>query len=81
MRASHCLIAAELALTCRPSFLSYFLPPRRLFDEVAGSGLVEHPAQKAEMGKLLMHGAREFARSAEQQQWHQHLVWMQSPVM
>jgi hypothetical protein len=51
---------AELALTCPISRFSLFL--RRLFDEVAGSGLAEHPAQKAEMGKLLMHGAREFAK-------------------
>jgi hypothetical protein len=29
---------------------------------VASSGLAEYPAQKAEMGKLLMHGAREFAK-------------------
>ena len=35
--------------------------PARLLDEVVENRLAEHPAQKAEMGKLLMHAVREFA--------------------
>jgi len=34
----------------------------RLFEEVGELGLAARPAQKAEFGKLLMQGTREFAR-------------------
>lgn len=53
------MFAIESCLRCTTPELTYV---KRMFDEVAETGLAVHPTQKSELGKLMMHGVRELAR-------------------
>ncbi len=57
-----CVAASPIPHSACPGWLAGISNHGRLFEDVEAAGLAVHPAQKAEMGKLLMHAVRELAR-------------------